>query len=91
MARVTLESNSEWPATFLLGNGRHVRLRAEPGTVVVARAGALWITVSTDPRDIVLTAGQCFALDRGASVLIGSLGGPAVVETAASGRLACAA
>lgn len=91
MTRVTLESNSNLPATFMLARDRHVRLRSDPGSVIIARLGPVWITVASNPRDIVLATGQCFTLDQGGSVLIGSLGGPAVVETAAAGSLACAA
>lgn len=58
-------------STRLVGT-RHAWLRSAEGT--------LWITLDDDPRDIVLEAGEGFAIERGDQLLVCALGGPALLE-----------
>ena len=34
------------------------------GLILLCLKGAVWVTQEDDARDIILTAGECFALDR---------------------------
>jgi hypothetical protein len=45
-------------------------IRNGRGLVVRCLAGALWITQDGDTGDVVLTAGQCFVLDRSGLALV---------------------
>lgn len=40
------------------------------GTVVSVEYGCVWITLEGDPRDIVLTAGMRFEIDRGGRTVV---------------------
>ena len=62
------------------------------GLVVRCLAGALWITQDGDTDDVVVTAGQCFKLDRRGLALVSAPVAPAtlVVERVARGT-PCAA
>lgn len=53
------------------GELRH--LRQSPGLRVECLAGSLWLTIDGDPRDIVLSAGEGFTVDRGGDVIISAL------------------
>ena len=54
---------------------RHVSLalRDRAGDRIECVAGVLWITQDHDPRDIVLTAGRSFRLDRGGRAVVYAL------------------
>lgn len=68
-----------------LQRGQSYRL-AEPGRRRLASAaGTLWVTIDHDRRDIVLEPGQGLALAGDAPVLIGALGGPALLDLAPAG------
>jgi len=49
------------------------------GFAVTCREGTVWITQTGDPRDIALSAGQSFALDRKGLALVVAPLGPAVI------------
>ena len=53
-----------------LGEGKVRHLHAENGRRVEVLAGALWITVEGDRRDIVLESGQAFDFDRAGNALL---------------------
>jgi hypothetical protein len=57
------------------------------GFTVECLEGAIWITQSNDPRDIVLKAGQSFVLDKPGLALVCAAAGPATVAVAVSLRL----
>jgi Protein of unknown function (DUF2917) len=40
------------------------------GTVIAVEGGCLWITMENDPRDIVLTRGMRFEVDRSGRTLV---------------------
>ena len=75
--------------------GQELRLEDATGWTVVCGAGAVWITQEADARDIFLSAGEGFALDRGGLALVCgcrdavvSIRPPAVEGAAIVGRLA---
>ena len=49
------------------------RLRDAQATRIVCETGTVWITIDNDPRDIVLSSGQSFVVDRRAGVVIYAL------------------
>jgi hypothetical protein len=49
------------------------------GFAVTCREGVVWITQADDPRDVALSAGQSFALDRKGLALVVAPLGPAVI------------
>ena len=55
-----------------------VRLDGARGTTLRITRGTVWITLEDDTRDVVLTAGDAFTIDRrGAGALDGVRDGPA--------------
>jgi hypothetical protein len=64
-----------------------VRLRAQAvhtldgakGLQVTAVSGTVWLTQAMDPRDIILTRGQSFILDRGGRAVVYALKDAAIV------------
>jgi len=61
-----------------LEHARHTRLRAVRGT--------LWVTLDADPRDVVLSRGECFTVDSDRSVVVTSLGECATLEVRSAPR-----
>jgi len=49
------------------------RLRDAQATRIVCETGTVWITIDNDSRDIVLSPGQSFVVDRRAGVLMYAL------------------
>jgi hypothetical protein len=71
------------PATatrMLLQRGQVSRLSGTPGTRLASAAGALWITVDHDPRDIVLETGQAYTPRSPEGITVSALRGPAVLD-----------
>lgn len=70
-------------ATTLHRLRRHqfLRLPKPQGLCLRAERGSLWVTVDGDPADIELAPGQSRLFDGLASVLVGTLGGDAVIST----------
>ncbi|MDE2200313.1 MAG: DUF2917 domain-containing protein [Rhodospirillales bacterium] len=61
----------------LLGADGVLALRDGAGSRLTVLDGAVWLTQACDPRDIALSAGQSFALDRDGLALIKAVGGRA--------------
>jgi len=40
------------------------------GTTIALERGSLWVTLESDPRDIVLTDGMRFEIDRGGRTIV---------------------
>ena len=57
-----------------LASGELVRLDGARGTTLRVTRGTLWITLQDDTRDIVLTAGDSYTIDRGGLTLIEAQG-----------------
>ncbi len=53
-----------------LAAGEHVKLDGARGTTLRVTRGTLWLTQERDTRDIVLSAGDVFTIDRGGLTLI---------------------
>jgi hypothetical protein len=62
-----------------LGTGKLLGIDRGEGSRVNCVEGALWITQSNDPRDIVIKGGESFVLDRPGLALVCAAAGPAVV------------
>jgi len=70
-----------------LNTGELLDINDGQGFTVECLEGAVWITQSNDPRDIVLTAGESFTLDKPGLALVCAAAGPAEVAVAVSLRL----
>jgi Protein of unknown function (DUF2917) len=70
-----------------LNTGELLDIDDGEGFTVECLEGALWITQSNDPRDIVLRAGQSFVLDKPGLALVCAAAGPATVAVAVSLQL----
>ncbi len=57
------------------------------GLAVTCVSGAVWVTQSYDPRDVVLTDGESFVLDRPGLALVSAPGGAAAVRLRGTSRL----
>jgi hypothetical protein len=64
---------------FRLNTGELVNIQDGKGLEVVCREGAVWITQSNDPRDIVIRATESFVLDKPGLALVCASAGPAAV------------
>jgi len=53
-----------------LARNEIVRLDGARGTTLRVTSGGLWITLENDKRDIVLTAGDSYTIDRGGLTLV---------------------
>jgi len=62
-----------------LNSGELLDIDGGEGFTVECLEGAVWITQSNDPRDIVLKAGQSFVLDKPGLALVCAADGPATV------------
>jgi Protein of unknown function (DUF2917) len=66
------------PLDFVPKHSQHKVLRGRTtlqldnaeGSVVAVESGCLWITMEDDPRDIVLTPGMSFEIDRTGRTLV---------------------
>jgi hypothetical protein len=70
-----------------LNTGELLDINDGEGFTVECLEGAVWITQSNDPRDIVLNAGQSFVLDKPGLALVCAAAGPAMVVVAVSLQL----
>jgi len=61
-----------------LASGELVTLDGARGTTLRVTRGTLWLTLERDTRDVVLTAGDSFTIDRGGITLIEARGSTTV-------------
>jgi hypothetical protein len=62
-----------------LATGQLIQVSDGEGLAVKCLEGSLWITQSNDTRDVALTAGQAFVLDKPGLALICAAAGPATL------------
>ena len=62
-----------------LNTGELVNIHDGKGLEIVYLEGAVWITQSNDPRDIVIRATESFVLDKPGVALVCASAGPATV------------
>ena len=62
-----------------LRQGQFVRVARPQGLRVRAERGTLWLTQDGRPRDVELEPGQCACIDDDAPLLVGTLGGDAML------------
>lgn len=65
---------------------RSLRLEQARDTRLRALRGTLWVTLDGDPRDIVLSRGECFTVDSDRSVVVTPLGDCATLEVRGAPR-----
>ena len=61
-----------------LAPGELVKLDGARGTTLRVTRGTLWITLEHDTRDVVLSAGDTFTIDRGGLTLVEAQGSATV-------------
>jgi hypothetical protein len=66
-------------ARLSLQHNQLARVARACGTRVECVAGVAWITLDRDTRDIVLTRGESFVVDRPTPLLVHAIQGPAAV------------
>ncbi len=69
----------------LIEAGRSIRLEDGVGTEITSVNGTVWITQEGDPRDVILSSGQSFTIDRDGLTLVVALEQPAFAQIMASG------
>ena len=62
-----------------LDSGQLFEIHGGQGLEVECREGAVWITQSNDPLDIVLTADESFVLEKSGLAIVSACGGPAAI------------
>jgi len=70
-----------------LNTGELLDINDGEGFTIKCLEGAVWITQSNDPRDVVLEAGESFVLDKPGLALICAASGAAAVAVEASLQL----
>jgi hypothetical protein len=73
-------------ARLSLAHNQLARLTEAQDTRLDCVCGVAWITLDSDPRDIVLERGQSFTIDRATPVLVHAIQGPAAIEVRAARR-----
>jgi hypothetical protein len=67
------------------------RLEGAKGLQITAVSGTVWVTQANDPRDIILTRGQSFILDRQGLALAYALRETAAIVVGPAGHITAAA
>jgi hypothetical protein len=62
-----------------LDSGQLFEIRGGQGVELECHEGAVWITQSNDPLDIVLTAHESFVLEKSGLAIVSACGGPAAI------------
>lgn len=73
------------PSRIHVRRGGIIRLDDALGTAILCHAGAVWVTLEDDSRDILIEAGESFVIDRGGLSLVCAIAGPAEVEVSPDG------
>jgi len=70
---------SQIAASITVHRGQPLRVEDGAGRRITVLQGHLWITQDRDPRDVVISAGQDFVLDRPGLAVLSALDGDARV------------
>jgi hypothetical protein len=62
-----------------LDSGQLLEIHGGQGLELECREGAVWITQSNDPLDIVLAADESFVLEKSGLAIVSACGGPAAI------------
>lgn len=62
-------------AEMTLVPGQLLKVRANVGSKILCHAGAVWITLDRDRRDVLLETGDAFEIDKPGVTLINALRG----------------
>ena len=62
-----------------LDAGELFEIQGAQGIELECHAGAVWITQSNDPLDIVLTADESIVLEKSGLAIVSACGGPAAI------------
>ena len=68
---------SQIAASLPVHSGQPLRLPKGFGHRIAVLDGNVWITQDGDPRDVVLSAGQDFVVERPSATVVSALGGDA--------------
>ena len=68
---------SQIAASIPVHSGQPLRLPRGFGHRIAVLEGNVWITQDNDPRDVVLSAGQDFVVERPAATVVSALDGDA--------------
>jgi hypothetical protein len=63
-----------------LDTGELIEIHGGRGFEVACYAGAVWITQSNDPLDVVLSADESFVLEKSGLAIVSACGGPAAIS-----------
>ena len=68
-----MNTNDLQPTAIQLRKGEIHRIRNGLGQRIEALSGCLWVTIDNDLRDIFVSTGEGFSVDRGGDTLVSAM------------------